>query len=116
MIELTVVGLLTILFWNIIALCIRRALKKQKQSKSNIKSNLKTVSRNLESINVFMYAEGEWKGTKDGGIDPFNDLRQSYEDGIGDKQTMRLTKPKEMSDKDMDKNQKMKAKNMINIV
>ena len=43
-----------------------------------------------------MCAEGEWKGAKDGGVDPFKDLRASYEKMVDEKQSMQPAKPKEI--------------------
>ena len=62
-----------------------------------------------------MCAEGEWKGAKDGGVDPFKDLRASYEKMVDEKQSMQPAKPKEIG-QEMDKSRKMKAKNIINVV
>ena len=51
--------------------------------------------------------EGEWKGTKDGGGDPFTDLRKSYKKMVDGKQTLTTIRPKEIG-KDLEKNDSMK--------
>ena len=62
-----------------------------------------------------MRVEGEWKGAQDGGVDPFTDLRKSYKKMVDGKQTLTPTRPKEIG-KDLEKNDAMKQKNVINVV
>ena len=78
----------TILFWSIIVLCTLKVSRKQRQPRYSTKSSLRKVSGQIALFNVYLCAEGEWKGAKDGGVDPFKDLRQSYENMVDGKQTM----------------------------
>ena len=61
-----------------------------------------------------MKEKGTWKEEAAGGIDPFKDLRASYEKMVGEKQSMKMIKPKG-ADID-DKNKKMQTKNIVNVV
>ena len=54
-----------------------KSVKKAEAQKLQHQQNLKE-SKYLMTLNAVSNSEGEWKGAKDGGVDPFTDLRKSY--------------------------------------